>query len=190
VCSATSSDGLSFTDDPGVRIAGNAFHRLVTVNGHTNGPFCTAIVPLSDGRYRIYCSQPVNKGGKNAVSGGNAVFSATSSNLLDWTPDRGPRLGPGTALTHDCEHPTVVASSTHGSVTLICFSAIGYVQDEIIATSKNGLKFTQEADTGLGGTEPSAVRTANGALLLYFGGGDIGGTGSFAIDLVRGKPSR
>jgi hypothetical protein len=189
--SATSSDGLTFTSDPGMRIAQNGFGPVVGGHSSLN---CSAIVRLANGTYRMYCSQAVKAATQPIDSlGDRAIFSATSPDLLNWTPDSGIRIGPGApTLTGDSDHPTVIVNSD-GSVTLIytcqdpgsSSSITGPPPQEMIATSQDGLTFSSETDTGVSGTEPSVVSLSNGSLRLYYGN-ETPSTGS-TISLATGS---
>ena len=184
IFSEISSDGLTFVRDPGLRLPRfSPFIQGEEVR-------CTAIVKLSDGRYRMYCSQQVTPDiAPNILgSGVSAIFSAVSSDLLNWTSEPGVRIGPGApSLTGDARHPTVVASSG-GSVTLVFYSypASGPgLPREMIATSKDGLTFDSETDTGIKGTEPSFVGLGNGSGLLYYGNGADPPTDGSTIHVAR-----
>src|SRR5207244_8126402 len=91
-----------------------------------------------------------------------------SSDLLTWTPDPGIRIGPAARwLTGRANHPTALVNS-NGSVTLVYDrNPPGPIEEEMIATSGDGLDFRAEADTGIVGTEPSFARLSDGSLLLY-----------------------
>jgi hypothetical protein len=168
VVSATSTDGLAFTADPGIRLASDVFGPVVGGSG-ANSLGCSAIVSLASGGYRMYCFQSVAASSEYS-QGVRAIFSATSPDLLKWTPDPGVRIGPGSpSLTNDAQHPTAIVNAD-GSVSLIFDSALlNGSQDEWIATSQDGLSFNSETDTGLAGAEPSVVSLSNGSLLLYIG---------------------
>ena len=169
ISSETSADGLTFTRDPGLRLAENALAPLVTQQGQ---PVCSAIVKLAERRYRMYCSQEVQAGASSGNTiGTRAIFSAVSSDLLIWTPEPGIRIGPGApSLIEDAAHPTAIAN-TDGSVALIYYRypVGGPEPQEMISISKDGLAFSSEADTGIRGTEPSLLRRTDGSLLVYYG---------------------
>jgi hypothetical protein len=160
IFSLTSADGLSFTRDNTLAITFSTLEQ----------PHCGGIVPIAGGRYRIYCSQTVST--TPAPAGTSAVFSATSSDLLNWTADPGVRIGPGApALTFDARHPTAIVNSD-GTVSLIYYrrrSGVNVPPLETIATSKDGLTFGDESDLGVGGTEPSFLRKRDGSMWIYYG---------------------
>jgi len=95
VVSATSSDGLTWTADPGIRLA--------------NGTVAHAVVHLADGRYRVYYEKfPDNS---NAPSERAAFYSAVSTDGYSFTPEAGIRLTKGSGTDQDVagmDFPTVV----------------------------------------------------------------------------------
>ncbi len=107
-----------------------------------------------------------------APAGTSAVFSATSSDLLNWTADPGVRIGPGApVLTLDARHPTVIANQD-GTISLIFYrrrSGTSLPPLETIATSKDGLTFDVESDLGVGGTEPTFLKKRDGSMWIYYG---------------------
>src|SRR5439155_4985300 len=106
VLSETSSDGLTFVRDPGLRLV------LPHFEGCQNcGPICSAIVKLPDGRYRMYCSREVTPRPAPRQPGVEAILSAVSSDLYTWTPDPGIRIGPGAPrVTGFADHPAAVTN--------------------------------------------------------------------------------
>lgn len=172
IASSTSTDGLTFTQDPGMRLLGTSFIAQPTTRVQVH---CSAIVPLADGRYRMYCAQGVASRQAFAVTlVDRAIFSAVSTNLLDWTPEPGVRIGPGSAIVTDADHPTVLASSPSGAVTLVYDRRRGGQEEwsqwgEFMASSADGLTFTAEKFTGIQGTEPSYVPLTNATGWLYYG---------------------
>lgn len=191
--SASSPDGLTFTNDPGVRLAVNAFAEPIR-----GGPTCTAIAPLADGRYRMYCTQEMT----DRVAGGpskGAVFSAVSSDLLDWTPEPGVRLGPGSNLPNDAGHPTVLRAAKDRPLLLI-YHAYNYEVDvneggevfrrnlgtaEIIVRSSDGLSFSDPVLTGVNGAEVAYAQRPDGRGFLYYAK-DVGGGAGFRVAEVTG----
>lgn len=172
VSSATSSDGINFTMDAGLRLAQTAFQSAPTTRVQL---FCSAIVALAESRYRMYCTQGVRqRQAQQALLVDRAIFSAVSSDLLNWTPEPGVRIGPGSAIPNDADHPTVLTSSPNGAVTLLYGRRLG-AQDEWrewgewIATSEDGLTFTKEAYTGVQGTEAAYVPTSGSSGILLYG---------------------
>lgn len=166
VLSAISTDGLTFTTEPGLRLP----RFFPYIQGRD--PVRSTIIKLTDGRYRMYCSQQVTPDIAPNIpgSGHRAIFSAVSTDLFNWAPEPGIRIGPGApSITGDADHPTAVANPD-GSITLIYDGFVDLaVTHEQIATSQDGLTFDSESDTGLVGTEPSLVRLGDGSLFLYYG---------------------
>lgn len=167
--SATSTDGVNFTADPGTRISTNAF-----INDG-RGLSCTAIVKRAIGGYRMYCTKWV---GSHADHGATldeyAIFSATSTNLLDWAPEAGKRIGQGVTGQVEGEHPTVLSSDSTGAVSLVAYgSDFGNAFDvslkEWVFSSPDGLTFGAPTATGLSGTEPSIATLANGSQVMLYG---------------------
>lgn len=116
----------------------------------------------------MYCSQTLQAGTPPV----NAVFSATSRDLINWTPDPGRRIGPGApTLQDDANHPTVIQNAD-GTVSLVYYQRRPNISTprEMISTSADGLTFSVEYDLGLAGTEPSIMKRADGTMLLYYGG--------------------
>ena len=169
--SSTSADGLTFTKDPGMRLPKGVFTDAVS----QAALFCSAIVPLPNAAYRMYCTQGVKTVQINAATlNDRAVFSATSTDLLDWTPEPGVRLGPGSSNRFDADHPTVLVSTPAGGVTLAYDRRRGApgewkVFGEFMATSKDGLTFGKEIFTGIEGSEPTYVPINAKSGFLYYG---------------------
>lgn len=149
--SAISSDGLTFTVEPGLRItladAGVSPHPDLSVGD---------VVPIPDGKYRMYFSsftlgdrRPNTTGDPNEF-----VKSAVSSDLFTWAVEPGVRVGPGSQrLTGSAEHPAALLNSD-GSVSLF-YGRLKYANPPrpglhpdsglYVATSKDGLTFDTEA---------------------------------------------
>lgn len=195
--SATSPDGLTFADDSGIRLAGNAF-----AEPRFGGPTCTAIVALADGRYRMYCTQVVT----DHVAGGGpskgSVFSAVSQDLLTWTPEPGVRLGPGSNLPNDAGHPTVLRAPKDGPLRMI-YHAYNYETPvnelgvtvtrkfgtaEILVESTDGLVFDNPIITGVNGAEVAFAERSDGQGLLYYAK-DVGGGAGIRVADVTGVAS-
>jgi hypothetical protein len=166
--SATSSDGLTFVSDPGLRFPSPIAN---------DQPACGGIAKRADGTYRMYCSAKVS----STVVGSatltvSAVFSAVSSDLLAWTVESGFRIGPGApSVTGDANHPTPIVNQD-GSVSIVynynrppTIATRPVFSGDMIATSKDGLAFDSEIYTGIIGSEPAFLKRADGSLLLYHG---------------------
>lgn len=149
--SAIGSDGLTFMVEPGLRItvadAGVSPHPDLSVGD---------VVPMPDGRYRMYFSsftlgdrRPDTTGDPNEF-----VKSAVSSDLFTWAVEPGVRIGPGAQrLTGSAEHPAALLNSD-GSVSLF-YGRLKYADPPrpglhpesglYVATSRDGLTFDTEA---------------------------------------------
>jgi hypothetical protein len=173
IASATSSDGLAWTRDAGVRVGG----------GHGGEPewypFQPEVLRLSDGSYRMYYSCRSNEW----VS--REIRSATSSDGLLWTKEAGVRLAPGGP--YDAWHvgdPQVVTLSD-GSVRM--YYTGSNRKDEtgrnvLSAVSTDGLSFTKESGIRLapGGNDTggdardisgfSILQNPDGTLQGFYGG--------------------
>lgn len=166
VMSAISSDGLTFTREGGARLTATSFVPTLVRPGAQ--PVCTAIVPLIDGRYRMYCSQQVQQSSSHPIAD-RAIFSAVSSDLLTWIPESGRRIGPGTSLSGDADHPTVI--EVNGSAITIAYDQLLPGQDSrvMVAKSDDGLIFTTEYFSGIYGNESFFLKTKSGKEFLYYG---------------------
>jgi len=87
IISAISSDGLNFEIEPGVRIAQEDPER------ESYAVYAAEVIRLANGTYRMYYS-----GWSNKIRGG--IFSASSTDGLNWTKDAGPLLDRDRSL--DC----------------------------------------------------------------------------------------
>ncbi|MGB2953836.1 MAG: fibronectin type III domain-containing protein [Gaiellaceae bacterium] len=150
IASAISTDGLSFTDEPGLRLSGSP-------QPGAWGLSCCAIVGLADGRYRMYVSTLQNQPGS-----GNPpppVYSAVSSDLATWTLEPGVRLTGGW-------NPAALANPD-GSIMLVASTSVfgGTMQT---ASSPDGLSFTSPSGTNLSGGDPAFVTLPDGRLLMYY----------------------
>lgn len=166
--SSTSNDGLTFTPDAGVRLAGDTFVKT-RVRPNSN-LICNGIAEMPDGRYRLYCAQQVQlQAGQTFAVADRAIFSAVSSDLVTWTPEAGRRIGPGTSLSGDANHPSVFQNS-NGVVSLIYEQRLEGVDGrEMIATSTDGLNFTYEYFSGIYGNEAAYTPGKDGKGYLYVG---------------------
>ena len=176
--SATSTDGLTFTAEPGFRVTAEAAGFSDTTVAATSG---ATVVTLPDGRYRMYFSDLPRPGDP---PGHHPVRSAVSTDMLTWRVEDGVRIGPGApVLTESAEHPFALANPD-GSVTLYYgkFSGpgSGSAQPEgaYQSTSIDGLTFEQESLDVFFGNDPDALRLIDGTLVLYYGQFDaqVGGT--------------
>jgi hypothetical protein len=164
ISSAISTDeGTTFTDEPGERI--NAM--LAGASQISGG----SIARTKDGRWRMYFSDlPIPGAGVVALR----VFSAVSSDLLNWSLDPGVRLGTGATLSGSSEHPFALAN-TDGSISLFYFRNSNLTL--MTSTSDDGLTFTTEGSTGITqANDPDIVRTGGSLRMYYNWGDDTSGT--------------
>jgi hypothetical protein len=175
--SAVSSDeGVTFAVEPGIRLAASAVGASVVTGG--------AVVRTRDGLWRMYFSDMAST--PNAGPAPRKVFSASSSDLLTWTPDAGVRVGAGATLSGSAEHPCAITNSD-GSVSIFYFR--NNPTGTYTATSSDGVTFTTESmifssplpGSGTIANDPDVVRLSDGSLRMYYNeGDDNGGTISSA----------
>lgn len=155
IYSAVSSDeGFTWTAEAGVRIPLSV------------GSSGMSVVRLRDGRWRGYWNT-----GTCGTCG--SIFSATSTDMLNWTQDSGVRVGTGAALSGDGEHPKAIANAD-GSITLFYWGKRALTTvNTIVSTSSDGLSFASETTIpSLGNcADPDVVRVGAG-LRLYCNWGD------------------
>ena len=78
ILSAVSKDGLNWSKEPGIRIdvhGPNATHQVL----------CPDVIPLPDGRWRMYFEARVG-------DRPTAILSAVSTDGLQWEPEEGVRI--------------------------------------------------------------------------------------------------
>ena len=153
IASAISSDGLTFTDETGFRVA---WSDLGAMNGTDGG----TVVTLPD-----------------------YVKSATSPDMINWTIESGVRIGPGSTLTGGANHPFAVADGNGIVTVFYWDDLFqingGKGQTGIkYATSADGINFSTETITNLtSGTpncqacfygDPSAYPLPDGRFRIYF----------------------
>jgi hypothetical protein len=174
--SAVSSDGLTFTQEPGFRMTAAAAGFTNTPNAATSG---ATVVPLADGRYRMYFSDLARPGG---TPGGHLVKSAVSRDQLNWAIEDGVRLGAGApAITESAEHPFALPNPD-GSVTLF-YGKNGNAGSSnrfgvYASTSADGLTFASETLAVAFANDSDALRLSDGSLVLYYGTFEPRGNGS------------
>lgn len=196
-----SSDGLNFTVEKSDCIASSPY------SGAANGLTGAAIVKLANGTYRAYFSDMVKAG---TGPDPHQVYSASSSDGLNWTADAGIRVGPGApSITRSAEHPAAAVHSD-GSVTLFYFDnearpgkdsqgkqnmAMGQMGLWYSTSTDGGLTFTTEnkitfpASMARGfGNDPDVFLDGDGSMILWAGGFDnsLGGYIG-AVKLTKGS---
>lgn len=162
VSSISSDEGVTFTRESG--------HRLTATQiGFTpSGP--SNLVRMPDGQYRMYFSD-LPRPGEGVLP--HRVLSASSVDLLTWTLDAGVRLGEGSALTGNAEHPGAIVNPD-GSVSLFYFRNTNFKM--LMATAADGLTFTSEFDSGISNAnDPDLVRAPDGTVRMYYNWGDEAG---------------
>jgi hypothetical protein len=139
------------------------------------------IVPMADGRWRMYFSA-LDRPGAAVVP--LPMKSATSFDLLSWTMDPGIRIGPGApTLTGSAAHPTAVAEFD-GSVTVYFFrngdlNLYG-------AKSSDGLTFTSEAIVLSRAADPDVVTLPGGGRRMYYNWFEPS-TGQYSVSSATGR---
>ena len=164
ISSAISGDeGTTFTFEAGERVSGGSF-------GASALSGCS-IVRARDGRWRMYFSDLPIPGAP--IGGTMRIFSASSSDLMSWSPDPGVRVGQGAALGGPGEHPAAFANAD-GSVSLFYFR--NSTLDLLTSTSTDGLTFTAESSVGISSAnDPDVIRLPDGSLRMYYNWGNNGG---------------
>lgn len=183
------ADGRGLTIEPNARFSATAVGaRYLTRPG---------IARMRDGRWRAY----FNAFQTRTSTEPNAIRSAVSSDMLNWTLDDGIRVGNGSpALPSDATHPSAI-TNPDGSITLFYFrcSCASTIADEGIwsSSSADGLSFTTETQVVRNhitpgqpfenDADPDAVVLPDGQVRLYTGGGLNRAGASFNLEDNRIK---
>lgn len=128
------------------------------------------IVRTKDARWRMYFSDDSAPGASaNAIA--MKVYSAVSTDLLNWTVESGVRIGPTATASASATHPSAIVNAD-GSVTVAYtnFSG-GGSSGAWVATSADGLTFTKDVYTTMPGFDPDIV-IMNGTTRIYYNIGD------------------
>ena len=152
VKSFTTTNGIDFVEDPGFRLTDEVFPF-----GDIGSPFA---FQMPDGTYRMYLTT-VPKGEHIGQPGGNStswMVSATSTDMLVWTPD--PAV-----LVEGLRHPVVVIEpdssiTIYGGEPLTKFS------------STDGRTFTAPEYLDLRGMDFDVKRLSDGQVRVYSGAHD------------------
>ena len=166
--SVSGDDGLTFVAEPGLRVRASDAGE-----SNLSGP--SNIVRTADGLWRMYFSDlPIPGAGVTT----HRIFSAASSDLFTWTMDPGVRVGAGApSLAGNGEHPGAIQASD-GSIALFYFRNSSF--QLMTSTSRDGLSFTTESDTGVStasnqANDPDLVRLSSGLVRMYHNQGDSNG---------------
>jgi hypothetical protein len=179
ILSATSSDGLAWSQESGVRIGGG-------IGGEDGWAGESETVVLPDGTYRMYYNHEWETGG---VWFGHIV-SATSSDGTDWTKEEGVRVDSGgTYDTVRAIMPSVLRLSD-GSYRMYYVGHNGTACCAILsAVSDDGIVWTKEAGIrvapgsphdGFHVYQPEVVEVQGGYVMFYAEADSIG----FISDVV------
>jgi len=179
--SSISADGLSFTTEPGLRVA-------VADAGVAPRPALSPgdIVATKDGLYRMYFSSFAFRP-RDPVGEVEVIKSAVSTDLLTWTVEPGDRIGGTARLTGSGEHPAAVRQPD-GSVTLF-YGRPTSQYGLYYSWSPDGLTFTKEVLLFPRVLDSAFLRQPNGALVGFIGRRDDA-VGLSYIDRVLLTPRR
>jgi hypothetical protein len=175
--SAVSEDGLTFTEEPGLRISAKdaGFEPSMHLSPGD-------IVRTSDGRYRMYFST-LGWMSTGALTS-ETVKSAISDDLVTWTVEEGDRLG-GSSKISGGEHPSAIVNPD-GSVTLFYGRNINF--GLYYSTSLDGLTFEKEERLKNATLDSAFLLQPDGTLIGFIGQRDDK-TGISSIDRVLLVPA-
>jgi hypothetical protein len=180
-----SNDGLTFTVEKSNCILSSG---LLGSPAGLTGP---GIIKLPNGTLRAYFSDMVLAG---TGPDPHQIYSATSTDGLNWTSDSGVRIGASsTSITRSGEHPTAAVHSD-GSVTIFYFDnearpgkdpsgkqnmAMGSMGLYYATSTDGGLTFSNENKISFPatfprnfGNDPDVFLDKDGAMILWAGGFD------------------
>lgn len=178
IASATSTDHVTWRQEPGLRITAALAGARATTTG--------SVVPLSRGGYRMYFSELRDTPADPAT----ALKSATSPDQLTWTMDPGVRIGPGAPFLDQNATDPFALNNADGSVTAWYFvqvasgSSFQGTPGLYAATSADGLEFRTSTLTGIPGGNPNVIVRADGVRMMYLSSTDPAtGPGVRAVSL-------
>ncbi len=178
IASATSTDHVTWRQEPGLRITAAQAGARATTTG--------SVVPLSRGGYRMYFSELRDTPADSAT----ALKSATSPDQLTWTMDPGVRIGPGAPFLDQNATDPFAINNADGSVTAWYFvqvasgSSFQGTPGLYAATSADGLEFRTSTLTGIPGGNPNVIVRADGVRMMYLSSTDPAtGPGVRAVSL-------
>jgi hypothetical protein len=176
IASATTQDGLNLIGDAGFRVRGRDF-------GLPRGLDFGAprVVPAKEGGWRMYLSVATQDVGPSAVF---RVFSAHSTDLMNWIPDTGVRMEglnrPFIVSRPDGSFEALAGNFGYGNAPLQC-TCVGML------TSPDGLTWSSPKLTGIVGGDLIGYSMPDGQLRVLYDDGDIWApetTGMFSARLV------
>lgn len=178
IASATSTDHVTWRQEPGLRITAAQAGVKATTTG--------SVVATGDGRFRLYFSALRNTPADSATP----MKSATSADMLHWTMDPGVRIGPGAPSLDQNATDPFVWRSADGSVTAwyLAQPAAGSTftgpTGIYAATSADGIIFGSSTLTGIPGGNPNVIARADGVRLMFLSASDPqGGAGVRVVQL-------
>ena len=170
ILSAVSDDARVWVKDPGIRLDVHSPHANRRV-------LCPDVIPLPDGRYRMYYEA-------RAAAGPTSVLSAVSGNGLDWEPEPGIRVADG-RWSYGSPRCLYFRDSNGGlRYRIYCHHyshplkpGLGSQNHIVSATSEDGLRFELEPgvripqETGFEDYAvyaPEVIRLADGTYRMYY----------------------
>jgi hypothetical protein len=164
---------------------------VISVTGLPEGmrfPFDPTLVPLHDGRVRLYFTSVGLRGGPALP----AIYSAVSDDGVDYTVEPGRRFGIDGRPVIDCAvvlHNGVFhlyapdnGTQVPGASTAAASAAGGSLPTDGVgyhATSRDGLSFTREDDVRVDGRRRwLGAAVSDGTTITFFGTGDAGAQGA------------
>ena len=172
--SAVTTDGLTFTADPGVRLLGSSYP--LTSKMEITG---AKVVAANEGGWRLYFSERFH--GIPEPGPRPRIFSAHSADLINWTPDPGVRasaaIRPKVFGLHDGSYRLFAVCMAQPTGPGNCGSIM-------TATSADGLSWSDLESTGLIGGDPSGYVMRDGQIRLYYNDGDFYMTPTHSNDQV------
>ena len=166
IASATSTDTVTWTQEPGLRITPTQAGVSATTTG--------SIVAMPGGGFRMYFSSLRHSPADPAT----VMKSATSRDMLLWTMDPGVRIGPGAPfLDQNATDPFVMGGAGGGVVAWFfsqpaAGSTFRAAPGIYAARSDDGLTFRTSVRTGIPGGNPDVVVRSDGVRLMYLSAPD------------------
>ena len=177
IASATSTDHVTWRQEPGLRITAAQAGVRATTTG--------SVVALASGGYRMYFSDLRDTPSDPAT----VMKSATSPDQQRWTMDPGVRIGPGAPFVDQNATDPFAMLNSDGTVTAWYFvqpasgSTFQGAAGLYAATSSDGLEFRTSTLTGIPGGNPNVIVRADGVRMMYLSSSDGNGPGVRAVRL-------